>query len=154
METTELSDSELVAHSLSGSREAFGRIMARYRSLICLLNHSATGNLNQSEDLARLRESAITGMRVNQSFDAALKIDPSNWEAQFFKADAMSYWPAAMNKGPEVIQRLSSLIDQQDTMPAQPEFQDIHAPRRTISKGGEFRLRHLNLAASLEPVSH
>jgi tetratricopeptide (TPR) repeat protein len=67
-------------------------------------------------------ESAITGMRVNQSFDTALKIDPANWEAQFFKADAMSYWPAEMNKGPEVIQRLSSLIDQQDALPAQPQF--------------------------------
>ena len=31
-----------------------------------------------------------------------------------------------MNKGPEVIQRLSSLIDQQETMPPQPQFAQIY----------------------------
>ena len=64
----------------------------------------------------------IAGMQADQYFDSALKLDPSNWDAQFFKAVAMSYWPAELNKGPEVIQRLASLIDQQETMPPQPQF--------------------------------
>lgn len=67
-------------------------------------------------------ESAMTGLQMDQSFNKALKLDPANWEAQFLKATEMAYWPAEFNKGPEVIQRFSALIDQQDTMPAQPQF--------------------------------
>ncbi len=67
-------------------------------------------------------EQAMLGLQIDQSFNAALKADPSNWEAQFSKATALAYWPKEMNTGPEVIQRLSSLIDQQDTMTPQPQF--------------------------------
>jgi tetratricopeptide (TPR) repeat protein len=64
----------------------------------------------------------ILGMQADQNFDAALNLDPANWEAQFFKAAAMSHWPLELNKGEEVIQRLSSLIDHQDTLLPQPQF--------------------------------
>src|SRR5262252_2888050 len=47
------SDSELVTLSLAGNRDAFGWIVARYQSLLCSLAYSATGSLNQSEDLAQ-----------------------------------------------------------------------------------------------------
>jgi len=67
-------------------------------------------------------EVGILAMQADQSFNAALKIDPSNWEAQFVKASALSGWPVELNKGPEVIQQLSGLIDQQETMPSQPQF--------------------------------
>jgi predicted Zn-dependent protease len=67
-------------------------------------------------------EAAMLGLQINQSFDAALKLDPANWEAQYSKADALSGWPPQMNTDPEVIQQLSSLIDQQETMTAQPQF--------------------------------
>lgn len=46
-------DAQLVAASLSGDREAFGGIVARYQSLVCSLAYSATGSLSQSEDLAQ-----------------------------------------------------------------------------------------------------
>jgi RNA polymerase sigma factor (sigma-70 family) len=46
-------DSELVGASLSGNRDAFGKIVSRYQSLICSLAYSATGSLSQSEDLAQ-----------------------------------------------------------------------------------------------------
>ena len=36
------------------------------------------------------QEGAILGLEADQSFNAALKIDPANWYAQFFKAEAMS----------------------------------------------------------------
>ncbi len=49
----ELADDELVAQSLDGNRDAFGRIVSRYQSLICSLAYSATGSLGQSEDLAQ-----------------------------------------------------------------------------------------------------
>lgn len=70
----------------------------------------------------KVSEMGILGMRADQNFDAALELDPTHWEAQFFKAAAMSYWPLELGRGEEVIQRFSSLIDQQDSMVPQPEF--------------------------------
>ena len=49
----ERKDAELVFQSLTGSREAFGRIVEQYQSLICSLAYSATGSLTQSEDVAQ-----------------------------------------------------------------------------------------------------
>ena len=46
-------DAELVGGSLAGNRDAFGKIVSRYQSLICSLAYSATGSLGQSEDLAQ-----------------------------------------------------------------------------------------------------
>jgi hypothetical protein len=71
---------------------------------------------------ATINELGILGLQADQNFDAALKLDPANWEAQFFKAASMSHWPPELNKGDEVVQRLSRLIDQQDTMSPQPQF--------------------------------
>lgn len=70
---------------------------------------------------------AMLALQTDSSFNDALKIDPANWEAQYVKANALSHWPAEMNKGPEVVQQLSSLIDQQDGMPANPEFAQSYA---------------------------
>src|SRR5436309_12020435 len=53
VKATDASDFELVTQSLAGNRDAFGRIVARYQSLICSLAYSATGSLSQSEDLAQ-----------------------------------------------------------------------------------------------------
>jgi len=61
MSLTALDDSNLVIASLSGDREAFGQIVARYQSLICSLAYSATGSLGTSEDLAQ--ETFITAWR-------------------------------------------------------------------------------------------
>lgn len=57
----EMADDELVAQTLVGNRDAFGRIVARYQSLICSLAYSATGSLGQSEDLAQ--ETFITAWK-------------------------------------------------------------------------------------------
>lgn len=67
-------------------------------------------------------EVSIMALQADQSFNRALGLDPANWEAQFFKAAALSRWPPEMNKSPEVIQQFSNLIDQQETMPPQPQF--------------------------------
>ncbi|EEF60516.1 tetratricopeptide repeat protein [Pedosphaera parvula] len=69
-----------------------------------------------------VNEMGILGMEADQSFDAALKLDPANWDAQFFKAVALAHWPAELNKGDEVLQRFSALIEQQETMATQPQF--------------------------------
>ncbi len=46
-------DAALVSASLAGDRDAFGKIVSRYQSLVCSVAYSATGNLTQSEDLAQ-----------------------------------------------------------------------------------------------------
>jgi len=102
---------------------------------IAELQQRAAANPNDAETLVALGEaslkkfpmpdydqSGILALQVDQAFSAALKIDPSDWEAQYFKADSLSHWPAEMNKGPQVIQQLSTLIDQQETMTPQPQF--------------------------------
>jgi RNA polymerase sigma factor (sigma-70 family) len=60
-ENADLSDSELVALSLAGDRDAFGRIVTRYQTLLCSLAYSTTGSLSQSEDLAQ--ETFLTAWR-------------------------------------------------------------------------------------------
>jgi tetratricopeptide (TPR) repeat protein len=67
-------------------------------------------------------EMGILAMQADQNFNTALKIDPQNWEAQFVKAASMYYWPADPTRDNDVVQRLSGLIDQQETMTASPAF--------------------------------
>ena len=64
----------------------------------------------------------ILAMQADQSFNNALKIDPKNWEAQYVKASTMFYWPANEARDNQAAQMLGSLIDQQETMPTQPDF--------------------------------
>ena len=68
------------------------------------------------------REKAILAMKADQTLEAALSLDPSNWEARYTKAVGMSYWPAELKKGQEVIEQFEMLIQQQETQPAQPQF--------------------------------
>ncbi|HWA10061.1 MAG TPA: hypothetical protein VG838_11470 [Opitutaceae bacterium] len=76
-------------------------------------------NISTSSDV---REQGIGGMKADMSFDAALKIDPNNWEAGFLKASALTHWPDSMKMGPQVIQRFSNLIELQESQPSQPQF--------------------------------
>lgn len=47
------SDEELCRLSRAGDRDAFGRIVERYQSLVCSVAYSACGRLAESEDLAQ-----------------------------------------------------------------------------------------------------
>jgi RNA polymerase sigma factor (sigma-70 family) len=53
IEPVEAEDTQLVAKSLAGNRDAFGQIVTRYQTLICSLAYSATGSFTQSQDLAQ-----------------------------------------------------------------------------------------------------
>ena len=75
--------------------------------------HAAGGDVN---------EMGILAMQADQSFNAALKMDPSNWEAQYVKYSTMFYWPPEPTRDNEAAQKLSSLIDQQEALPQQPHF--------------------------------
>src|SRR5256885_12757012 len=48
-----LTDSDLVAASRQGNRDAFGKIVRRYQGLISGLIYSACGDLSASEDIAQ-----------------------------------------------------------------------------------------------------
>jgi hypothetical protein len=53
------------------------------------------------ESTGDYNEIGILAMQANQSFNAALQIDPQNWEAQFVKASALSGWPVELKKVPK-----------------------------------------------------
>jgi tetratricopeptide (TPR) repeat protein len=87
--------------------------------------HAAGGDVN---------EQGILAMQADQSFNAALKIDPQNFEAQLLKSIAMSYWPADPARDAQVVQTFSSLIDRQENMPSQPDFAQAY-----IYLGNEYQ---------------
>jgi hypothetical protein len=72
------------------------------------------------------REQGILAMKADQAFDAALNLDPENWEARFTKAVALSYWPAEMNKGDEIVEHFVTLMKQQEKQSPQPHFADTY----------------------------
>jgi len=78
--------------------------------------------INKLRSDQNYNDKAILALQADRSFDTALALDPANWDAQYYKAASLSHWPAEMNKDPEVIQRLSALIDQQEAAPSQPQF--------------------------------
>jgi tetratricopeptide (TPR) repeat protein len=61
-------------------------------------------------------------MQADQSFNAALKIDPANYEAQLVKSISQTFWPADPARDGQVVQTLAGLIDRQETMTPQPDF--------------------------------
>jgi len=79
------------------------------------------------QSIRDFHEVSILALQADQSFNTALGLDPANCEARFFKAASLSHWPSEMNKGPEVIQQLSSLIDQQEALAPQPQFAQTYA---------------------------
>lgn len=87
-------------------------------------NHAAMGQacLQKAGTIQDVREQGILGMKADQSFDAALNIDPQNWDARFWKATAMSYWPPQLGKGKEVIENCLELMKQQEVRPPEPQF--------------------------------
>lgn len=87
-------------------------------------NAAALGKayLQKCGTLHDVREQGILAMQADKVFDTALSLDPSNWDARFTKAVARSYWPAALNKGDEVIQHFQTLIEQQEAQTPQPQF--------------------------------
>jgi tetratricopeptide (TPR) repeat protein len=83
--------------------------------------------LEKSSTLHEITDQGILAMQADQSFAAALSLDPSNWEARFTKAVAMSYWPPMLNKSQEVIDNFETLIQQQEAQPPQPQFAQTYA---------------------------
>ena len=53
MSGTATDDAELAREARDGDRDAYGRIVARYQSLICSLAYCRTGSVSRSEDIAQ-----------------------------------------------------------------------------------------------------
>ena len=83
--------------------------------------------LQKCGTLQDVREQGILAMQADKVFDVALNLDPSNWEARFTKAVAMSYWPPTLNRGEEVIQHFQRLIQEQEAQTPQPQFAETYA---------------------------
>ena len=78
--------------------------------------------LMQCSQTTDVREQGILALNADKLFDTALNQDPSDWEARFTKAVAMSHWPASLNKGQDVVDNFLTLIQQQQSLPAQTQF--------------------------------
>ena len=80
-------------------------------------NLSALGQAyyKKAGQIEDIREQAILAMKADQTLEAALNLDPSDWEARFTKIAGMSYWPTQLNKGPEVIAGFEQLIRHQES---------------------------------------
>jgi hypothetical protein len=78
--------------------------------------------LGELQDLTDLSQIGDLARQADQSFDAALSLDPNNWDAQFAKASALAGWPGELGQGAEVIERFTALIDQQEAMPQRSDF--------------------------------
>jgi tetratricopeptide (TPR) repeat protein len=83
--------------------------------------------LHKAGSIQDVREQGILGLKADQTFDLALNLDSENWEARFWKATAMSYWPAQLGKGQEVIDHLVELVKQQEARPPQPQYAQVYA---------------------------
>jgi tetratricopeptide (TPR) repeat protein len=80
------------------------------------------GYYKKAGDTDDVRDKAILAMNADQTLEAALNLDASNWDARFTKAAGMSYWPAELNEGQKVVQEFVTLIQQQEAQSPQPQF--------------------------------
>jgi len=87
---------------------------------------TALGLANLEKGKAMMQDDVAGGsmliMQAMKSFDAALSDDPANWEARFTRTAIMSHYPAELNKGQEVIDQFTQLINQQESQPPQAQF--------------------------------
>ena len=67
-------------------------------------------------------EAGVWATKADKSFDAALAINPQQWDARFAKAISLSFWPPMFGKQAEAIQNFETLIAQQEAQPSKPEF--------------------------------
>jgi tetratricopeptide (TPR) repeat protein len=100
-------------------------------------------------------EKGTWAMRADRAFDAALAIDPANWEARFTKALALSYWPAITGKQPESIRQFETLIAEQESAAARPEHAKsyLYLGNLYLGQGKEEKAREVwRRGASLFPA--
>lgn len=53
---------------------------------------------------------------ADRAFDRALEVDPNHWEARFYKAVSLSFWPPVLGKQAAAIQEFETLVAQQSKL--------------------------------------
>ncbi len=67
-------------------------------------------------------DAGIWATKADRAFDAALALEPGNWDARFSKAVSLSFWPALFGKQPEAIAHFETLVQAQEGRAPEPRF--------------------------------
>ncbi len=60
-------------------------------------------------------------MKADATFDAALGLDENHWDARFYKAVSLSFWPPALGMQNKAIEQFEVLVEKQGQMPKDDE---------------------------------
>lgn len=71
-------------------------------------------------------EAGKWAMKADKAFDDALALDERHWEARFYKASSLSFWPPLFGKQAEAIRHFEILAAQQQGVAQQPQFAQTH----------------------------
>jgi len=83
--------------------------------------------------------------------EAALKIDPENWDAQYMKGMNLSQWPAFLGRQPEAIKTFEKLIEQQERGAPNPRYtQTYYQLGNTYRAAGNLEKARKVFARGLE----
>lgn len=113
---------EVLASAVAGGEKTAGEA--------ALLGMAYLQKAGQMTDAA---DQGILAMSADKAFSVALALDPTNWDARFLKAQAMTYWPAQLNKEAEVIDHFEFLVRQQESRPA-----EVHFAQTYLSLGDQY----------------
>jgi tetratricopeptide (TPR) repeat protein len=82
--------------------------------------------LKKLQEVPQGPESGVWATKADQAFDKALEIDPEHWDSRFMKAVSLSFWPAALGKGPEAIKNFETLMNQQERQTPHQGFESTY----------------------------
>ena len=71
-------------------------------------------------------EKGIWANKAEQQWNAALELDPKDWEARKHIAVSLSQYPTFLNRQDDAIEHYEKLIELQSAQPEQPAFQNSY----------------------------
>ncbi len=71
-------------------------------------------------------EAGLWATKADKAFDAALELDPHQWQGRFDKAVSLSFWPPIFGKQAEAIHNFEILLDEQAALPKSAGFAQTH----------------------------
>jgi tetratricopeptide (TPR) repeat protein len=71
-------------------------------------------------------EAGVWATKADRAFDAALALDSNHWDARFYKATSLSFWPPIFGKQAEAVRQFEILVEQQASSPSEPRFAQTH----------------------------
>jgi tetratricopeptide (TPR) repeat protein len=96
-------------------------------------------------------ERGTWSMKSLNACEAALKIEPEHWSAQYMKGMNLSQWPAFLGRQPEAIRTFEKLIEQQERSAPDPKFtQTYYQLGNTYRAAGNLEKARKVFARGLE----